>query len=170
MTGQDLKLCQLNWQGIQIIGNFCYFVFIKFSNANATLYFLIFNIFKSFFPTLFKLKQDIIRIKNNLKTLLVNYFRFWWVFVARNLIDRIIPFFALVLMNFLIIKTLKREHKRDFKNISPPLRATYFQAVASIAVKSKTKVKHLRKEFRIRRARSGSTDDNINKKNLKVFF
>uniref|UniRef100_A0A914PMQ8 G-protein coupled receptors family 1 profile domain-containing protein n=1 Tax=Panagrolaimus davidi TaxID=227884 RepID=A0A914PMQ8_9BILA len=39
-------------------------------------------------------------------------YRFWWMFVARNLIDRIFPFFILVLINFLIIRTLKREHQR----------------------------------------------------------
>uniref|UniRef100_A0A914E1L1 G-protein coupled receptors family 1 profile domain-containing protein n=1 Tax=Acrobeloides nanus TaxID=290746 RepID=A0A914E1L1_9BILA len=42
-----------------------------------------------------------------------NYFyNFYWMFVTRNLVDRIIPFFVLVLMNFLIIRTLKREYKR----------------------------------------------------------
>uniref|UniRef100_A0A7E4ZQ52 G_PROTEIN_RECEP_F1_2 domain-containing protein n=1 Tax=Panagrellus redivivus TaxID=6233 RepID=A0A7E4ZQ52_PANRE len=40
------------------------------------------------------------------------FYRFWWMFVARNLIDRIIPFFLLVLINFLIIRALKREHQR----------------------------------------------------------
>lgn len=34
------------------------------------------------------------------------------MFVSRNLIDRIFPFFILVLINFLIIRTLKREHQR----------------------------------------------------------
>uniref|UniRef100_A0AC34FJD5 G-protein coupled receptors family 1 profile domain-containing protein n=1 Tax=Panagrolaimus sp. ES5 TaxID=591445 RepID=A0AC34FJD5_9BILA len=38
--------------------------------------------------------------------------KFWWMFVARNLIDRIFPFFILVLINFLIIRTLKREQQR----------------------------------------------------------
>uniref|UniRef100_A0AC34QJG4 G-protein coupled receptors family 1 profile domain-containing protein n=1 Tax=Panagrolaimus sp. JU765 TaxID=591449 RepID=A0AC34QJG4_9BILA len=35
-------------------------------------------------------------------------YRFWWMFVARNLFDRIIPFFILVLMNAMIIQTLKK--------------------------------------------------------------
>lgn len=40
-------------------------------------------------------------------------YNFWWMFVTRNLVDRIIPFFSLVIMNFLIIRTLKRERRRQ---------------------------------------------------------
>jgi hypothetical protein len=40
-------------------------------------------------------------------------YRFWWAFVVRNFIDRIIPFFLLVAMNFYIICALKREQHRQ---------------------------------------------------------
>uniref|UniRef100_A0A914UJE4 G-protein coupled receptors family 1 profile domain-containing protein n=1 Tax=Plectus sambesii TaxID=2011161 RepID=A0A914UJE4_9BILA len=40
-------------------------------------------------------------------------YTFWWMFVTRNLVDRIIPFFSLVIMNFLVIRTLKRERRRQ---------------------------------------------------------
>ncbi|CAD5223471.1 unnamed protein product [Bursaphelenchus okinawaensis] len=39
-------------------------------------------------------------------------YRFWWMFVARNLIDRVIPFFGLLFMNCMIIKTIKKENKK----------------------------------------------------------
>lgn len=38
------------------------------------------------------------------------------MFVTRNVIDRILPFFALVTMNFLIIRAIKREQKTPIPN------------------------------------------------------
>ena len=35
------------------------------------------------------------------------------MFVTRNLLDRILPFFALVAMNYIIIKALKKEYARQ---------------------------------------------------------
>ncbi|VDM83144.1 unnamed protein product [Strongylus vulgaris] len=31
-------------------------------------------------------------------------YRFWWMFITRNALDRILPFFVLVAMNYLIIR------------------------------------------------------------------
>lgn len=39
-------------------------------------------------------------------------FRFLFMFVTRNIVDRIIPFFLLILMNIFIIRTLRRETMR----------------------------------------------------------
>jgi hypothetical protein len=38
--------------------------------------------------------------------------RFWWMFVTRNLVDHIFPFFLLVILNFHIIRALRRERLR----------------------------------------------------------
>ncbi|VDL79702.1 unnamed protein product [Nippostrongylus brasiliensis] len=35
-------------------------------------------------------------------------YRFWWMFITRNALDRILPFFVLVAMNYLIIKDATR--------------------------------------------------------------
>lgn len=40
-------------------------------------------------------------------------YRFWWMFLTRNFLDRILPFFALVAMNYTIIKALKKEYVRQ---------------------------------------------------------
>ncbi|KAK5973180.1 hypothetical protein GCK32_003569 [Trichostrongylus colubriformis] len=40
-------------------------------------------------------------------------YRFWWMFITRNALDRILPFFVLVAMNYLIIIALKKEYKRQ---------------------------------------------------------
>ncbi|KAI6190225.1 G-PROTEIN-RECEP-F1-2 domain-containing protein [Aphelenchoides bicaudatus] len=42
-------------------------------------------------------------------------YRFWFMFVARNLVERIGPFFLLILLNFMIIRTLRRETQRFAK-------------------------------------------------------
>ncbi|KAI3411037.1 hypothetical protein GPALN_003122 [Globodera pallida] len=39
-------------------------------------------------------------------------YRFWWMFVFRNVIDHIVPFFLLIILNFFIIRALNREHFR----------------------------------------------------------
>ncbi|GMS80072.1 hypothetical protein PENTCL1PPCAC_2247 [Pristionchus entomophagus] len=39
-------------------------------------------------------------------------YRFWWMFLTRNIIDRIVPFFILVIMNILIIGALHKEYRR----------------------------------------------------------
>ncbi|KJH53412.1 hypothetical protein DICVIV_00350 [Dictyocaulus viviparus] len=44
-------------------------------------------------------------------------YRFWWMFITRNVIDRILPFFVLIAMNYLIIKALKKEYIR--RNTEP---------------------------------------------------
>ncbi|CAJ0589803.1 unnamed protein product [Cylicocyclus nassatus] len=40
-------------------------------------------------------------------------YKFWWMFITRNALDRILPFFVLVAMNYLIIKALKKEYVRQ---------------------------------------------------------
>ncbi|KAL3099759.1 hypothetical protein niasHT_025281 [Heterodera trifolii] len=40
------------------------------------------------------------------------FYRFWWMFVFRNVIDHIVPFFLLIILNFFIIRALNREHIR----------------------------------------------------------
>ncbi|TKR70370.1 hypothetical protein L596_022405 [Steinernema carpocapsae] len=42
----------------------------------------------------------------------IEVYRFWWMFATRNIVDRIIPFFALVLMNFFIIIGLKEDQRK----------------------------------------------------------
>uniref|UniRef100_A0A914NSF3 G-protein coupled receptors family 1 profile domain-containing protein n=1 Tax=Meloidogyne incognita TaxID=6306 RepID=A0A914NSF3_MELIC len=39
-------------------------------------------------------------------------YRFWMMFVIRNLVDHIFPFFILVILNFHIVRALRRESKR----------------------------------------------------------
>uniref|UniRef100_A0A914HF14 G-protein coupled receptors family 1 profile domain-containing protein n=1 Tax=Globodera rostochiensis TaxID=31243 RepID=A0A914HF14_GLORO len=51
-------------------------------------------------------------------------YRFWWMFVFRNVIDHIGPFFLLIILNFFIIRALNREH----------FRATHSFATAAAAV------------------------------------
>ncbi len=46
------------------------------------------------------------------------HYSFYWMFLTRNIVDRIVPFFSLVLMNFFIINTLKREQRRQSLNSS----------------------------------------------------
>ncbi|VDM40335.1 unnamed protein product [Toxocara canis] len=43
--------------------------------------------------------------------------RFWWMFLARNILDRILPFFVLVAMNFFIIRSLKQEQFRQLGSL-----------------------------------------------------
>lgn len=81
------------------------------------------------------------------------------MFVARNLIDRIIPFFALLLMNFLIIQTIKREHRKSITSL------TNNQHQITIK-KTKKKGSFLKRTFSI----SSNTEDQVNRKNLKVIF
>ncbi|XGW02206.1 hypothetical protein V3C99_014336 [Haemonchus contortus] len=40
-------------------------------------------------------------------------YRFWFMFITRNALDRILPFFVLVAMNYLIIKALEKEYRRQ---------------------------------------------------------
>lgn len=42
----------------------------------------------------------------------VEFFRFWFMFVTRNIVERIIPFFLLIFLNFMIIRTLRKETRR----------------------------------------------------------
>ncbi|KAK0409524.1 hypothetical protein QR680_004596 [Steinernema hermaphroditum] len=46
-------------------------------------------------------------------------YRFWWMFVTRNMVDRIIPFFVLVALNFIIINGLKEEHRKCSMKAGP---------------------------------------------------
>ncbi|KAK6755951.1 hypothetical protein RB195_014376 [Necator americanus] len=46
-------------------------------------------------------------------------YRFWWMFITRNALDRILPFFVLVAMNYLIIKALKKEYVRQSIEAKP---------------------------------------------------
>ncbi|KAF8381132.1 hypothetical protein PRIPAC_70274 [Pristionchus pacificus] len=39
-------------------------------------------------------------------------YKFWWMFLTRNIVDRIAPFFILVIMNILIIGALHKEYRR----------------------------------------------------------
>ncbi|GMT10586.1 hypothetical protein PFISCL1PPCAC_1883, partial [Pristionchus fissidentatus] len=39
-------------------------------------------------------------------------YRFYWMFLTRNIVDRIAPFFVLVIMNILIIGALHKEYRR----------------------------------------------------------
>ncbi|GMR59009.1 hypothetical protein PMAYCL1PPCAC_29204, partial [Pristionchus mayeri] len=39
-------------------------------------------------------------------------YKFWWMFLTRNIVDRIAPFFVLVIMNILIIGALHKEYRR----------------------------------------------------------
>ncbi|KAL7078099.1 hypothetical protein ACQ4LE_002569, partial [Meloidogyne hapla] len=39
-------------------------------------------------------------------------YKFWWMFFIRNLVDHIFPFFILIILNFHIIRALRRESKR----------------------------------------------------------
>uniref|UniRef100_A0A915CN43 G-protein coupled receptors family 1 profile domain-containing protein n=1 Tax=Ditylenchus dipsaci TaxID=166011 RepID=A0A915CN43_9BILA len=80
-------------------------------------------------------------------------YKFWWMFVARNLIDRFIPFFVLVFMNFLIIRTLKKEHLRSSK--------AGVELVHYSTVESNTKL--LKRTFSI----NNGSEDHSNKKNLR---
>ncbi|KAI1728083.1 7 transmembrane receptor (rhodopsin family) domain-containing protein [Ditylenchus destructor] len=80
-------------------------------------------------------------------------YRFWWMFVARNIIDRIIPFFVLVLMNFLIIRTLKREHLRSSK--------AGMEIVAFKTIDSNRRM--LKRTFSL----NNGPEDQSNKKNLR---
>uniref|UniRef100_A0A158P6Q3 G protein-coupled receptor n=1 Tax=Angiostrongylus cantonensis TaxID=6313 RepID=A0A158P6Q3_ANGCA len=41
-------------------------------------------------------------------------YRFWWMFITRNALDRILPFFVLVAMNYLIIKVCYSSQDRVF--------------------------------------------------------
>lgn len=54
-------------------------------------------------------------------TVYPNY-RFWWMFITRNALDRILPFFVLVAMNYLIIKALKKEYVRQGFEPQPSIR------------------------------------------------
>ncbi|WKY10134.1 hypothetical protein Q1695_002467 [Nippostrongylus brasiliensis] len=49
-------------------------------------------------------------------------YRFWWMFITRNALDRILPFFVLVAMNYLIIKALKKEYERQTIEPEPSIR------------------------------------------------
>lgn len=42
----------------------------------------------------------------------VEFFRFWFMFVTRNIVERIVPFFLLIFLNFMIIRTLRKETRR----------------------------------------------------------
>ncbi|KHN81155.1 hypothetical protein Tcan_03698 [Toxocara canis] len=44
-------------------------------------------------------------------------YKFWWMFLARNILDRILPFFVLVAMNFFIIRSLKQEQFRQLGSL-----------------------------------------------------
>uniref|UniRef100_A0A1I7ZEH2 G_PROTEIN_RECEP_F1_2 domain-containing protein n=1 Tax=Steinernema glaseri TaxID=37863 RepID=A0A1I7ZEH2_9BILA len=46
-------------------------------------------------------------------------YRFWWMFVTRNMLDRIVPFFVLVALNFIIINGLKEEHRKCSMKAGP---------------------------------------------------
>ncbi|EPB72992.1 hypothetical protein ANCCEY_07913 [Ancylostoma ceylanicum] len=48
-------------------------------------------------------------------------YRFWWMFITRNALDRILPFFVLVAMNYLIIMALKKEYVRQSVESKPSL-------------------------------------------------
>ncbi|KAI6185272.1 G-PROTEIN-RECEP-F1-2 domain-containing protein [Aphelenchoides besseyi] len=45
-------------------------------------------------------------------------YRFWWIFITRNIVDRIAPFFILVVMNVLIIRNLKQVDSADEQSLS----------------------------------------------------
>lgn len=82
------------------------------------------------------------------------------MFVTRNLVDRIFPFFILVLMNFLIIQTLKREHR---KTISSPI-----IRVVNLSKNNRTSL--LKRTFSISNNNPNISDDQTNKKNLRVIL
>ncbi|CAI4224828.1 unnamed protein product [Auanema sp. JU1783] len=44
---------------------------------------------------------------------LIPEYNFWWMFITRNVVDRILPFFLLVAMNYTIFMTLKKDYKRS---------------------------------------------------------
>ncbi|CAD6186998.1 unnamed protein product [Caenorhabditis auriculariae] len=39
-------------------------------------------------------------------------YRIWWMFIMRNVVDRILPFFLLIAMNVVIIRAVKKEEKK----------------------------------------------------------
>ncbi|KAF7629880.1 G_PROTEIN_RECEP_F1_2 domain-containing protein [Meloidogyne graminicola] len=43
-------------------------------------------------------------------------YKFWWMFFTRNLIDHIFPFFLLIILNFCIIRALRKESKKIIYN------------------------------------------------------
>jgi len=50
-------------------------------------------------------------------------YRFWWMFLTRNLFDRVLPFIALILMNVIIIRALKKEQDNNKNNVKDATRA-----------------------------------------------
>ncbi|KAE9551956.1 hypothetical protein FO519_004832 [Halicephalobus sp. NKZ332] len=50
-------------------------------------------------------------------------YRFWWMFLTRNVFDRVLPFIALILMNVMIIRTLKKEQNNNKSNLKDATRA-----------------------------------------------
>uniref|UniRef100_A0AC35TK15 G_PROTEIN_RECEP_F1_2 domain-containing protein n=1 Tax=Rhabditophanes sp. KR3021 TaxID=114890 RepID=A0AC35TK15_9BILA len=66
------------------------------------------------------------------------YYAFWFKFLTRNIVDRILPFVILIIMNFLIIRRLKRDQNKAAQTIVHSTNTSWSRASHKKTIKDAT--------------------------------